>query len=74
MSSSTVSDLDPLAQASRADAKAWDDQTRERMEWLGIRDRAVAAAIATGYTAADVATALRIRVPDVERILSSSGR
>jgi len=74
MSSPTLSDVDPLAQASHADAKAWGDETCERLEWLGIRDRAVAAAIDAGYTTADVAAALRIRVADVERILSSLGR
>jgi FixJ family two-component response regulator len=74
MSSLTLPDTDPLAQATHADAKAWDEQTSKRMEWLAVRDRAVAAAIVAGYSATDVATALRIQVPDVERILSSLDR
>lgn len=65
---------DLLSRARIADTMLWSTGRSERLEWMAIRDRAIRDALSAGYTRDDVASALGIRVDDVNYILSGLRR
>jgi len=73
MTSPTASpvELDPLQAAVAAEEALWDLSQAHPQQWLAVRNAAIKAAVASGYTPGDVASALQMRPTDVQRLLNS---
>lgn len=61
---------DPLSVAIDADRALWDVSVVDPALRLGLRNDAVRAAVAAGYSPDELARALQMRASDIERILT----